>query len=130
MTPQEIADRLTAVHTALVEKTVEQPFVPLTLKVDGNGRCTIGLYRSYNGGDYSLGTASSDTFSGAFDCANAIVAALPSPKEAGIRRYMAQVAKTVEVGRDEGIPDEYVVPFRAVLTAMTENLLPAPEATE
>lgn len=130
MTPQEIADRLTAVHTALVEKTGEQPFIPLTLTVYGSGKCYVYLYRAYNGGDYLLGTASSDTFSGVFDAADAFVAAIPSPREAGIRRYMAQVAKTVEVGRDEGIADEYVVPFRQVLMAMTDNLLAAPEAAE
>jgi hypothetical protein len=56
------------------------------------------------------------------------VDALPSPEEAGIRRYMEQVAKTIEVGREENIPDQYVVPFREVQKAMTDNLLPAPKA--
>jgi hypothetical protein len=47
MTPQEIAARLTAIHTALVEKTGEQPFLAPDLTVSQGGKCRIDINKAY-----------------------------------------------------------------------------------
>jgi hypothetical protein len=129
MTPQQIADRLTAIHSALVEKIGAQPWVAPSLEVRPSGACHIAIYGILKEhGASALAHLDAPTFEEVLDKADAFVASLPSPEEAGIRRYMEQVAKTIDVGREENIPDEYVVPFREVQKAMTDNLLPAPKA--
>lgn len=123
MTPQEIAARLTALDTAIIEKTGERPFIGACLGVDDRGRVMVSLYRGRSGGSYDLGTSKGVTFAEALDDADRIVAALPDPAEAVIHEYLSRVAKAVDYATENSIDDEYVAPLRGVSKAMTGNLL-------
>jgi len=56
------------------------------------------------------------------------IMALPSPEKAAIARFQSKIAKAVDEGRDDGIPDEYTAPVSAVVHTIHENLLEGPKA--
>ena len=129
MNVSEITAQLYAISRALVEKTGEQPFIPMSLRI-ADGKCEIALYRGYNDGKYSVGTAKGDTPDAAIADAFAIIAAQPDPAKAAIQRHMKRVAACIDKGREDGIDDAYIEPLVVVKAAMTENLLMKPEAAE
>jgi len=128
MNVSEITAQLYAIGRALVEKTGEQPFVPMSLRI-ADGKCEISLYRGYNAGKYDLGTGKGDTPDAAIAEAFAIIAAMPDPATAAVQRHMSRVADCIDKGREDGIDEAYIVPLVVVKAAMTENLLmkPAPQ---
>ena len=129
MNVTEITTRLYTIGAAIFDKTGENPFIApeLTIKDDV---CRIKLYRAY--GDvcsYTIGTAKGDTPQAAFDDADRIIAALPSPDTAKLHRHMARVADCIDAAHSDGIADEYVTPLRVTVKAMSDNLLIAPDAS-
>lgn len=129
MNVSEITTQLYAISRALVEKTDEQPFIPMSLRI-ADGKCTISLYRGYNYGKYDVGTGTGDTPEAAIADAFAIIAALPDPATAAVHRHMTRVAECIDKGREDGIDNAYITPLVAVKVAMTENLLMKPESAE
>ena len=69
-----------------------------------------------------------DTIREAVDEARTAIMALPSPEKAAIARFQSKIAKAVDEGRDDGIPDEYTAPVSAVVHTIHENLLEGPKA--
>lgn len=130
MTPEQIGIELTAITTLLIDKTGEQPFAGMPVKIGGSGRVTLDLRRGYNEGKYDLGTATADTFEDLFVRARAIIASIPSEKESNLRDFHKGVADLIDKGHANGIPDEYVNPLRKSHEAMSENLLTYQEAAE
>lgn len=123
MNAEQIGTRLTAIHTALVEKTGEQPFLEPSLRIGHDCACKISLYREYNNGDYELGEVRADSIEDALDAADAFIVAMPSPEETVTRTYLTKVAAAVDYATKNSIADEYVAPLRNVSCAMTDNLL-------
>lgn len=124
MTPQDIGIELTAITTALIEKTGEQPWLDIAVKVEGDGKCHIVLYRGHNHGDYRIGTATGETFEGVFAEARNIITNIPSEKERALDDLQKGLAKLIDKAHESGVvDDEYIAPLRTTREALTENLL-------
>jgi len=127
MNVAEISARLYAIDAAILDKTGETPWIAPTLKI-ADGKCSVDLYREYgNGNDYIIGTATGVTVNGALDDAERIIAALPRLDDAKLHRHMERVADCIDKAHADGIADEYVTPLRVAVSAMSDNLLAAPE---
>ena len=125
----EITARLYAIGEAILDKTGETPWIAPKLAI-ADGKCCIGLYRDYGGGnDYIIGTAKGDTPEAALDDADRIIAALPDLETAKLHRHMARVADCIDAARSDGVADEYVTPLRLTVKAMSDNLLAGPVAS-
>lgn len=124
MTLEEtIADRLVAIHAALVEKTGEQPFVRPAIRFESEAKIT--LYRAFaEGEDYIVKTVLHPTIMGALDAADAFIAAMPNPELAKKKDAMRVYGRAVDGLRDAGFGDEIVTPAAATLQAISKNLLP------
>ena len=123
MTEQEIGDRLTELHSALVDKLGAQPFLDMTASVRQSGRVSINVYRDYNDGDYMLATPSGDTFAECLDDAAKIIAALPPCSERHLHDFMAQLGKLIDSGREKGIAVEFINPLKATMERLASNAI-------
>ena len=128
MNVAEISARLYAIDAAILDKTGETPWIPLTLKI-ADGKCSVDLFKAYGNGpaDYMIGTAKGTTPDAALVDADRIIAALPDPDTAKLHRHMERVADCIDKAHADGIADEYVTPLRVAVSAMSDNLLAAPE---
>jgi hypothetical protein len=130
LTETEIFARLTALHRALVEKLGAQPFLAPDLRMESGGKCRISIYSPYIRGDYEcLHTSGSDTIVGAFDGAEAFVAAMPDPEAKARRDWHRKLGNVIDEGHALALPDDVMTPLRASSQAMHKNLLAAPSAT-
>ncbi|MDA3888967.1 MAG: hypothetical protein PF443_09255 [Allgaiera sp.] len=125
MTPQEIAARLTAIHTALVEKIGEQPFLAPDLTVSQGGKCRIDINKAYGKGsdDCYLGTAKGDTFEETLAAADAFISALPNPHETAKRGWQKKLGAVIDEGHALNLPTDVMAPLGAASQAMTKNLI-------
>ena len=123
MNTQDIATRLTAIQSALVEKTGEQPILDISLSVRQSGTASVWLPRGYNNGEHDVGTAEAHTIEGALDEAYSLVAAMPDADETKKRDFQKSIAKVIDEGEGINAPAEVMTPLRASMNAMTENLL-------
>jgi hypothetical protein len=123
METEQLTARLVALHTAIVEKTGEQPFIRMSLTLHFKGEWVINLYRAYNNGDYTLGTAKGATPEACLDAAFALVAALPDPETAARAAWHKDLAGVIDRGHALNLPNEVMTPLRQGSQAMTENLL-------
>ena len=126
----EITARLYAIGAAILDKTGEKPWIAPTMRI-ADDVCSIDLMKAYRKGrsDYMISTAKGDTPQAAFDDADRIIAALPSPDTANLQRHMRRVADCIDAAHSDGIADEYVTPLRVTVKAMSDNLLIAPDAS-
>lgn len=120
---KEIAARLVAIHSALVEKTGEQPFVDPMIEIRQSGIVRIGLYRSYNNGDFILKVVDEDSIPEALDAADAFIAAMPDRADLAKRDFQRDLGKVIEKGEGINAPKDVMSHLRSGMTAMTENLL-------
>ena len=123
---QELVSRLIALHSALVGKTGEQPFIEPYMTLRQRGEWEINLYRGHNGGDYTLGRAKGKTAEGCLDAAFAFVASLPDPETAARTAWHKDLAGVIDRGHALNLPDDVMQPLRAGSQAMTENLIAGP----
>ena len=123
MHPQEIGDRLTELHSALVDKLGAQPLLDMTVSVRQSGRVFINVYRDYNGGDYDLGSASGDTFAEVLDGAAKIIADLPPANVRHLHDFMAQLGKLIDSGRANGIDVEFINPLKTTMERLASNAI-------
>jgi len=129
MNVTEITARLYAIGAAILDKTGEKPFLAPRMCI-ADDVCSIDLMKAYGDGcSYTIGRAKGDTPEAAFDDADRIIAALPSPDTAKLHRHMARVADCIDAAHSDGIADEYVTPLRVTVKAMSDNLLIAPDAS-
>lgn len=125
MTPQEIADRLIAIHSVIVDRFEAQPFISPTLRVSDDGKARISLYRDFNSGKYEIGTANGQTFEEALDAADAVVAALPPINEARRREWMKDLGRHIDKGREIGIETEFLNPLSETMQRLSKNAIAA-----
>lgn len=128
MTPQEISERLVAIHTALVEKTGVQPFLEPMLRVYQGGTCGIRLYRDFNGGDYDIADVKSGSFEGVFDKAEAFIANMPDPDTQKKQDFQKRLAKLIDEGAAINVSTDVITMLRGGMEALSENLLTYQEA--
>jgi len=128
MNVAEISARLYAIDAAILDKTGETPWIAPTLKI-ADGKCSVDLFKAYGNGpaDYMIGTAKGTTPDAALVDADRIIAALPRLDDAKLHRHMERVADCIDKAHADGIADEYVTPLRVAVSAMSDNLLAAPE---
>jgi hypothetical protein len=120
---ETLTARLIALHSALVNKTGEQPFIEPALRLSTKGEWNTDLYRAYNNGDYRLGAVKGATPEACLDAAFAFVAALPDPETAARTAWHKDLAGVIDRGHALNLPDEVMTPLRQGSQAMTENLL-------
>ena len=125
MTPQEIADRLIAIHAVIVDRFEAQPFLPASLRVETNGKVSVSLYREYRPDDYNLGTMHGDTFEEALDAALAFVTALPPINESRRREWMEDLGRHIDKGRKIGIETEFLNPLAETMQRLSKNAIAA-----
>ena len=123
----DIPSHLVAIHTALVEKTNEQPFLDLTLIANQSGIWTIGLYRGYNNGDYRIATIKGDSPQDCIENAFAFIADMPGVDGAARRDWQEKLGAVIDEGYDLNLPDQVMQPLRDSSAAMTDNLLASPK---
>lgn len=125
MTPQEIADRLVAIRSVIVDRFEAQPFIEPTLRVQADGKVLVSLYREFRTGDYNLGTMYGDTFEEVLDAADAFVAALPPINEARRREWMKDLGRHIDKGREIGIETEFLNPLAETMQRLSKNAIAA-----
>jgi len=123
----DIPTHLVAIHTALVKKTNEQPFLDLTLIASQSGIWTIGLHRGYNNGDYHLATIKGDSPQKCIKNAFASIANMPDADEADKRGWQKKLGAVIDEGHDLNLPNQVMQPLRDSFAAMTDNLLASPK---
>lgn len=128
MTPKQIGEQLVAIHTALVEKTGEQPFLSICLRLSDAGGCSINLYRAYNDGDYGVGRAEGDTFEACIADAFRIIAEMPDADEAAKRTFQKNLANVIDEGNSLSMPADVMKPLGEASKALSSNLLTHSEA--
>lgn len=126
-----ITKRLYAINDDLLNKTGKKSQwggLDLVVKDD---QCIIRISTDYeSNGGYHYGTAKGDTPEAALDAAEAIISAMPDPERAKLQAHLSRVADCVDKARADNIADEYVMPLRTTIAAISNNLLASPEETE
>jgi hypothetical protein len=64
-----------------------------------------------------------DTLEAKTDAADVFIAAMPTPEENRRNEFMAQLAKVIDLGRENGIDIEYLNPLSATMKRLSENAL-------
>jgi hypothetical protein len=129
MTEPDIFARLTALHSALVEKIGGQPFVDPSITLSSGGSARIYLYdtATYDGGTSGvLEPIKEPTIAAALDAADAFVAAMPDPDAKAKHDWHKDLAGVIDRGHDLALPDAVMQSLRASSQAMHENLPAAP----
>jgi len=120
---QQMKDALDSAALALVERTGAQPYLPLKLMLQSNGKWLVGSAYLDVQMKQRVDGDQCDTPEEAFASVMKAIAALPSPEEAVTREYLTRVASAVDYATEHSIDEEYVAPLRGVSMAMTDNLL-------
>jgi hypothetical protein len=129
MTEPDIFARLTALHSALVEKLGGQPFIDPALTLRSDGTVSIYLYDkpTYDGGTSKvIGAITKRTIATALDAADAFVAVMPDCDAKAKHDWHKDLEGVIDRGHDLALPDAVMQPLRASSQAMHENLLGAP----
>jgi len=121
----EVYARLTALHTALVEKLGGQPWLTPALTIDADCRIHIYEKRDHHGGE-CIYSARADTIAACLAKAEAFVALLPDREAKTKADWHRKLGDVIDEGHALALPDEVMAPLRQGSQAMTENLLPAP----
>jgi hypothetical protein len=128
MTEHDIFARLTALHSALVEKLGGQPFIAPSIILSSGGSASIYLYdmSTHTGGTSEvLGAITEPTIAAALDAADAFVAAMSDPDAKAKHDWHKNLASVIDRGHYLALPDVVMQPLRASSQAMHENLLAA-----
>ena len=131
ITETEIFARLTALHSALVEKLGAQPYLGADLTL-GTENCWIMLWdkgTSRGGSSDVLHTAQGNTIAACLADAEAFVAAMPDPEVKAKHDWHRKLGNVIDEGHALALPDDVMTPLRASSQAMHKNLLPAPSTT-
>jgi hypothetical protein len=132
ITEAEIFARLTALHSALVEKLAAQPFIAPNIWIDDR-ICRINVYdksRVYGGTGDVLHTAKDNTIAACLADAEAFVASIPDRDAKAKAEWHRKLGDVIDEGHSLALPDAVMAPLRAGSQAMTENLLAGPTETE
>ena len=125
MTPQEIADRLVAIRSVIVDRFEDQPFLSPSVRINTGGKVEVNLYRDHNLGDYDLKSFRGDTFEEVLDAADAFVAALPPINESRRREWMKDLGRHIDKGREIGIETEFLNPLAETMQRLSKNAIAA-----
>ncbi len=118
----EIRARLNTMPARMAERGLRQP--DAYLHVAANDRLIVSLTHLPDGArtsDYSSMTG--DDIHQKRDAADAWIAALPSKEETQKQEFLNQLARTIELGKDFGIADEYVNPLIAAMKRISKNAI-------
>ena len=127
MNESEIYARLTALHSALVEKLGAQPYFPPELTLHQRGVWDVALYK--DGSPLTtLHRAAAGTPEACLEAAHAFVAAMPDRTVKARRDWHDKLATVIDEGHALSLPDDVMQPLRTGSQAMAKNLLAAPEA--
>ena len=124
ITETEIFARLTALHSALVEKLGAQPFMAPFVWVSDRS-CRLSVYdksRSFGGTSDTLYMAKGDTIAACLAVAEAFVASMPDRDAKAKTDWHRKLGDVIDEGHALALPDEVMAPLRAGSQAMTENL--------
>jgi len=114
---------------AMIEKSVLSPVADFT--ISSGSEQAIWLRSPDNLiGEYGYAVFRADTATEMFAKAKAHISALPDPENVVLNNYVKDLAKVVDKGRKDGVPDEYTDPVSLTIKAVYENLLPAPKGGE
>ena len=128
ITEAEIYTRVTALHSALVEKLGAQPYLGETT-INIGSTCFIGLWdkSERDGGTGKvIHRAVAPTIAACLADAEAFVAAMPDPDAKARANWHSKLADVIDEGHALALPDEVMAPLRAGSQAMTENLIAGP----
>ena len=118
------AERLTAIHGALVDKLGAQPFVAPDVKIDSAGKVWISLYSAWDGGEYKfIARVCKNTIIGALDAAEKAVADMPTADITKKRAAMQKYGEGVDALKSAGFEADFVEPAAQVLQDISKNLL-------
>lgn len=123
MTPKQIAERLTELQGLLVDKIEEQPFTDMSIFIGQNGLAQITIARAYRKDDYELGTVTGGTFEEVLAKAQKFIHDIPSLETRNLQAYQRDVAKLIDTGRKNGIPDKYVNLLADIMKDLSENII-------
>jgi hypothetical protein len=127
MTIEEIQARLDAMAVAMGDKGVRTP--ESTMMLDSGDACCPALMLRKADPEYDFNIrstfmhASGDTLAEKLDSADAFIAAMPTPEENRRNEFMAQLAKVIDLGRENGIDTAYLSPLYATMKRLSKNAL-------
>lgn len=120
----EIQSRLDAMAKAMGDKGLRMP--EARIRIVSGCAPMVYLARASKGSNYSDLTHCPDgnkTLAAQLDDADAWIAALPDPETAGLRAYLGALSDAAEVHRQHALPDDLLVPVKAVIQTVSGNLL-------
>jgi hypothetical protein len=118
---KDIPAALVDIHTKLVDKLGEQPYLEPQMRVNQSGDWVISIYKYVHSGGSERITSDNptDTIKQALD----FIAGMVSKEEQRVINWQKGLAKVIDDGHDLNLPDNVLAPLRASSQAMTENLL-------
>lgn len=122
MDNQAMKDALLAANTALVEKIGKQPYIRITLKLDGDRWIVGGAYLDSGLNHRFDGPRSNDPQS-AFDGVMDAIKKLPSPDERNLRTFQKKVAEAIDFGNEHGIDGQWLNPLVETARRLAESAL-------
>jgi len=126
MDTKQISEALVALHTALVAKTEEQPFLEVELKLSQRGNWYTDLSRDYNSGDYRLTTITSESPEACMAAAFAFVESMPDAHQLALNTWHKQLAEVIHNANRLEISNEVMGPLTQASRLMAKNLLTGP----
>ena len=123
----EVQAAIDALPPLMTEKGIVNPEAHVTMQASASHYVML---KGEGIGNYDIKSFNGDTIEESIRAARDWIAVLPSPKTKAIIDYLGKLSEAVEIGRDGGIPDEYITPVASVFRAVSDNLLPAPMAAE
>jgi len=121
MYSDDIQNRLNAMSKALLTKGKSRPTIRITMRSDEGPSLTVqtGEY----GVNEKLEFIRGNSIDEMLDKADAFIANLPDAEEARRHEFMTQLAKTIELGRANGIDVEFVNPLIEQMKKLSANAI-------
>ena len=129
MTYDEIQSRLAKLVSEMMAKSLPNPDAQMTVRANVGPMVYLTCSEKVFGKE-SYKFLYAENPEDAIDAAFALIAGMMSGEEKVLRVYLGKLADAVDYGHENGIAAEYVDPVRITQKAMTENLLPSPEAAQ
>jgi hypothetical protein len=117
---KDIPAALVDIHTKLVEKLGNQPYLAPELKCTQSGMWVVNLWFAHSNIACQAG---GDNPTDAIKVALDFIAGMVRKEEQRVIDWQVDLAKVIDDGHDLNLPDNVLAPLRASSQAMTENLL-------
>lgn len=128
MDTDEIQRRLDAMVSAMLDKGKREPNATMFVNANAEPRVMLKWKRTASDPVSIYGADDITNFlTGAFgeilDNADNLISGLPTPEQARMAEFTAQLAATIELGKANGIDVQFVNPLTEAMKRLSENAI-------